>query len=403
MINREILSSGFTGAGGTSQWGVLTGVRPAKLMTKLLDQGMGRGEALNEFEKLGVSPKRADLCLSAAEFSRRTRDSLAPGDILLYVGIPFCPSRCTYCSFVSNAMPGAMKLLGPFLETLLWEIAYCGQALKGSGLQIRGLYIGGGTPTTLDAAQLDTLMGALEEAFDLGGLKEYTVEAGRPDTLDGEKLSVLRRHGANRISVNPQTMIQSVLEAIGRRHSPQDMERAFHQARDTGFDLINTDLIAGLPADSFSGFRESLNSMIALGPENITIHTLSVKRGSTLNELGGTLPQGGEVSKMLDLAAAALGEAGYRPYYLYRQKNSAGGFENTGWTKPGCESVYNICMMEELCGVLALGGGGVTKMVDSATGFISRGVNPKYPYEYNVGLDKIQKAKDDFFKFYRER
>jgi oxygen-independent coproporphyrinogen-3 oxidase len=177
MINREMLKSGFTGAGGVPEWGVLTGVRPVKLMTKLLDQGPGEKEALAEFIKLGVSEKRARLCLSAAAFSRAARSRLSPGDILLYVGIPFCPTRCTYCSFVSNAMPGAMKLLDPFLETLLWEIEYCANAMRASGLRIRGLYIGGGTPTTLDAARLDRLMGALKASFDLSGLEEYTVEA----------------------------------------------------------------------------------------------------------------------------------------------------------------------------------------------------------------------------------
>jgi oxygen-independent coproporphyrinogen-3 oxidase len=211
------------------------------------------------------------------------------------------------------------------------------------------------------------------------------------------------KNGADRISVNPQTMIPEVLEAIGRRHSPEEMTRAFKETRAAGFTRINTDLIAGLPADSPAGFRESLESVLALGPENITVHTLSIKRGSTLNELGGALPGGREVSEMLDFASNALTDAGYRPYYLYRQKNSAGGFENTGWTKAVAESFYNICMMEELCGALALGGGAVTKMVDSATGFIARSFNPKYPYEYNTGRDKIQKAKDEFFGFYAAR
>ncbi|MBQ9980805.1 MAG: coproporphyrinogen dehydrogenase HemZ [Oscillospiraceae bacterium] len=402
MINKEILTGAFKGE-MDSQWGVLTGVRPVKLITKLTDRGLSDGEAIKSFmEELGVSEMRSRICLAASEFSRTVRDGLAARDILLYIGIPFCPTRCTYCSFVSNSMPGAMKLLDPFMDMLLYEMEYAAERLKISGLNIRAVYIGGGTPTTLDEERLERLLSAVERHFG-SGFDEYTVEAGRPDTVTDKKLETMLRHGVNRISINPQSLSPAVLSAIGRQHGPEEFFHAFEAARRAGFRYINCDLIAGLPADNPESFKDTLRRVMELSPENITVHTLAVKRGSTINELGAALPTADEVRAMLDHGAETLTGAGYRPYYLYRQKNSAGGFENTGWTKPAMHSLYNVATMEELCGNLALGGGAVSKMMDPVTGFITRAFNPKYPYEYNTNREKIEKCKDEFFDFYRER
>ncbi|MFQ7452724.1 MAG: coproporphyrinogen dehydrogenase HemZ [Flavonifractor plautii] len=325
---------------------------------------------------------------------------LAPGEVSLYVGIPFCPTRCAYCSFVSADVGRALKLIDPFLDALCRELAATGAMLADAGLRVRTVYFGGGTPTTLSAPQLDRLMGELADHIDLSGCTEYTVEAGRPDTITAEKLAVLARRGCSRVSVNPQTMQDAVLERMGRAHRADDILRAYALARESGIGCINMDLIAGLPGDSAAGFRASLEQVLALGPENVTVHTLALKKGSRLMEEGGGLPSGAAVADMLDFAWAALRAAGQRPYYLYRQKYMSGSFENVGWCRPGAESLYNICMMEELHTIVSLGGGGVTKLVDRATGYIERLANAKYPQEYIQKIDAICADKARVAQFY---
>ena len=282
---------------------------------------------------------------------------------------------------------------------LLQEVEETGRTLKELGLTIRTFYMGGGTPTTLSAEQLDRLLTACEEALPLAGCKEYTVEAGRPDTITREKLQTLARHGIGRISVNPQTLEDHVLEAIGRKHSAGDIREACALARDVGFDCINMDLIAGLPRDTFDGFRRSLEGVLAMDPENITVHTLALKKGSTLMERGGDLPSGEEVAGMLDFSRELLTTKGYIPYYLYRQKYMSGSLENVGWARPGAESLYNIVMMEELHTVVSLGAGGVTKLIRDGT--ILRLTNPKFPQDYLSGLDKVLGQKAEIGKFFR--
>ena len=323
-----------------------------------------------------------------------------PGEVSLYVGIPFCPTRCAYCSFVSADVGRALKLIDPFLDALCRELAATGAMLADAGLRVRTVYFGGGTPTTLSAPQLDRLMGELADHIDLSGCTEYTVEAGRPDTITAEKLAVLARRGCSRVSVNPQTMQDAVLERMGRAHRADDILRAYALARESGIGCINMDLIAGLPGDSAAGFRASLEQVLALGPENVTVHTLALKKGSRLMEEGGGLPSGAAVADMLDFAWAALRAAGQRPYYLYRQKYMSGSFENVGWCRPGAESLYNICMMEELHTIVSLGGGGVTKLVDRATGYIERLANAKYPQEYIQKIDAICADKARVAQFY---
>ena len=386
----------------SSAWGVLTGVRPAKIFTRMVREGLDFAHAAEEMAQMGVTKERIWLCECAARESLKAESQLAKEDVCLYIGIPFCPSRCSYCSFVTHSVKKASKLVEPFLDMLKEEIEYAGSLLKESGMRIKSVYVGGGTPTTLNASQMERMFTWLNSSFDLSACCEFTVEAGRPDTIDADKLRVIHAAGADRVSINPQSFNAEVLEAIGREHSVSAVYEAYEMAKNEGFKVINMDLIAGLPADSAKGFEHSLTEAIKLGAENITVHTLAIKRGSQLNLEKCPVPDGEEVGVMLDTAAAMLSKAEYEPYYLYRQKRTAGSFENVGWAKSGTESFYNICIMEELCGILSLGGGGVTKMVNAETGFILRSNNPKYPYEYNVSKEKIFKAKEDFFAFYKE-
>ena len=383
-------------------WGALTGVRPGKLLYGLLARGLSEEEALARFqEEFDVSPERAALCLDASRHTAAAAAALAPEDVCLYVGIPFCPTRCAYCSFVSQSVEKSMKLIPPFLEALEREIAATAEQVKTLGLRVVSLYMGGGTPTTLSAPQLDRLCAGLEAQFDLSALREYTVEAGRPDTITAEKLQVLRRRGVDRVSVNPQTMSDRVLEIIGRRHTAADILRALELVRQTGGFAVNMDLIAGLPGDTPEGFSRTLDTVLALGAENVTVHTLSLKKGSRITLEGAALPDGDAVGAMLDEAGERLRAAGYAPYYLYRQKFMSGGFENVGWTRPGHENLYNICIMEELCSILAMGGGGSTKLIRRDGGRNIRLMAPKYPLEYIQKIDKTCADKEKIAGFYR--
>ena len=388
------------------EWGALSGIRPTKLLTRRLEAGMPPEAALRDFiREYDLSPARASLCMDTANASLRVQRSLSPRDVCLYVGIPFCPTRCTYCSFVSNSVEKSMKLVAPFLEALLREVDATAETVKRLGLRVVSVYMGGGTPTTLSASQLDQLCARLAQGFDLSGLREYTVEAGRPDTITADKLRVLRAHGVDRISVNPQTMCDEVLQVIGRRHSAADILRALELVRAEGGFAVNMDLIAGLPADTPERFSATLDQVLALAPENVTVHTLALKKGSriTLAVTDGAppaLPTPEQVSQMLSEAMHRLRGADYAPYYLYRQKFMSGGFENVGWTRPGYDSLYNICIMEELCSILAMGGGASTKLVDAARGHIERVFAPKYPQEYISSIEKTIADKSKVEVFY---
>ena len=394
---RAALASGLP----KPEWGSLSGVRPAKLMDACLREGLSPRAAKGRFmREYFVSGSRAQLCLDAALAAQEAARSLDERDVCLYVGIPFCPTRCAYCSFVSQSVEKSMKLMEPFLDALLLDIRATAAETRRAGLRPVALYMGGGTPTTLSAAQLDRLCAALEREFDLSALREYTVEAGRPDTITAEKLHVLRAHGVGRVSVNPQTMSDSVLEAIGRRHTAQDIVDALALVRECGGFEVNMDLIAGLPTDTAGGFSRTLDAVLSLAPENVTVHTLSLKRGSGLTLAGRPLPEAGEVRAMLDEAMERLAGSGYAPYYLYRQKNMAGGFENVGWTKSGSENLYNICIMEELCSILAMGAGGSTKLVADGGKRIKRFIAPKYPQEYINAAPGFAAGKERIGEFY---
>ena len=383
-------------------WGALTGVRPVKLPTKAMKEGKTPDEARDELmQHYDVTPVRAQLAMDCAAASLAADNSLKPGEVSIYVGVPFCPTRCSYCSFVSADVHKTLKLLSPYVEQMLEEIDATAAALNEAGLTVRSFYMGGGTPTTLTAAQMDAVLTRCREVLPLQSCTEYTVEAGRPDTITREKLEVLKKHGIGRISINPQTLSDDVLRAIGRRHSADDIRRAYALAREVGFACINMDLIAGLPGDSFEGFCASLEGVLALDPENITVHTLALKKGSTLMEQGDRIPDGEEVARMLEFSLTTLRNKDYLPYYLYRQKYMSGSLENVGWSKPGTESLYNIVMMEELHTVVSIGGGGVTKLVDAPNARILRLPNPKYPHDYLNMTDKVMEQKKQIVEFYK--
>ena len=382
--------------GTTPPWGMLTGVRPVKLPTRSLLAGASPEQARKEMEEdLYVSPRRARLAVDCAQASAAVDKALSPNQVSLYIGIPFCPTRCAYCSFVSADVGRTLKLLDPYVDALVTELEETGRVLKEAGLSVYSLYMGGGTPTTLSAQQLDRVLSAARTHLPLEGCVEYTVEAGRPDTITRDKLLVLKDQGIGRISINPQTLEDEVLRAIGRRHSAQDILDAYALAREVGFQSINMDLIAGLPRDSVHGFARSLEGVLALKPENITVHTLALKKGSGLMDRPELLPSGQEVAQMVELSLDALEAGDYRPYYLYRQKYMSGSLENVGWCRQGQESIYNIIMMEELQTVVSVGGGGVTKLVDRQAGKILRLPNPKYPHDYLSSLDKVLAQKQE--------
>ncbi len=402
LIGRSFFAAARAVTGRTPAWGSLTGIRPAKIAAGLLEAGQSPEQARETLgETYSVSPPRSRLAVEAAEAGLAARRDLSPRDVAVYIGIPFCPTRCAYCSFVSSSVEKSLAMVEPYLGALEAEVRAGGRMLRELGLRVRTFYMGGGTPTTLSAAQMDRLLTTFKKSFDLSACMEYTVEAGRPDTITPEKLEVLQKHGVTRLSINPQTMEDSVLRAIGRRHTANDIRRAMAQAQDAGFSHINMDLIAGLPEDTPEGFRRSLDECLSFGCDNLTVHTLSLKRGSAILTRGLSIPAADTVGQMLDYAGPALRNAGYRPYYLYRQKYMSGSFENVGWCLPGAENLYNIYIMEELCSILSLGAGGSTKMVDPAGTHIVRAFNLKYPKEYTERPEKWKSNQAEFAAFYR--
>ena len=387
--------------GATPSWGALTGIRPAKLVRTMLEEGYTPARADRELRDVYcVSPARRRLALESAQAGLRAKRDLKPNDISLYIGIPFCPTRCAYCSFVSASVEKSFALIPPYLEALTAEVEAAGRMVRETGLRVKSFYMGGGTPTTLSAGQMGALLTAVNKAFDLSGCVEYCIEAGRPDTIDREKLQVLLDHGADRISVNPQSLEPQVLRAIGRQHSPEDIEKAMTLATSMGFPHVNMDLIAGLPADTPEGFRRTLDKCLTFGADNITVHTLSLKKGSRILLEGLPIPTAEAVAEMLDYADPALRARGFAPYYLYRQKYMSGSFENVGWCISGAEGLYNIYIMEELHSILSLGAGGSTKMVDAQRNRIERVFHPKFPLEYIQRPEKLAENLESFRRFH---
>ena len=386
--------------GKTLSWGMLTGVRPVRLMRNLYSKH-GDIEKVEEIfrSRYFVTEEKIKLCRDIFSLQKNIIDSAEDTDYSLYISIPFCPSRCSYCSFVSVGSTNATKLMGQYVEKLCEEIRYTAQTAKKAGLTLKSIYIGGGTPTAVSATQLKTIMQTVKDNFDLSKVLEYTVEAGRPDCTTREKLQVIKDMGADRVSINPQTFSDEVLQAIGRRHTHQDFIDCYNMAKEIGFKSINTDLIAGLPKDTVEGFENSLKGCIELGAENITVHTLTLKRASNI-VVNHEQNSYSDVAQMLE-KCSLLAQNGYVPYYMYRQKSTLQSLENVGFSQPYHESLYNIYIMEEIQTIISCGAGGVTKVVGK-DGELKRIYNYKYPAEYVKDFDTIIKRKDEVISVCRQ-
>ena len=390
----------FTGL--TQPWGILTGVRPVKLLRRLAEES-SEEQAVKKFEKdFFVSNEKIALSRETEHNERKILELSRPESFSLYVGIPFCPSRCSYCSFVMASIERAEKLIEPYTKLLCEEIKRTAEIANKLGLRLETVYFGGGTPTTLSAEQLDTVLGTVNNSFDMSTCREFTVEAGRPDTIDSAKLFALKENKVDRISINPQTTNDEVLKTIGRKHTAQQFFDAFELARKCGFDNINTDLIAGLPTDTLESFKNSLDSIVRLNAECITVHTLCMKRASRLTTEGVTLDlqQARDAREMLAYTQNILGQNEYIPYYMYRQSRMVGNLENVGWSKKGFESLYNVYVMDETHTILACGSGGVTKLKRNNPDYLERIFNFKYPYEYIDRFDELIQRKSGIMQFY---
>ena len=390
----------FTGL--TQPWGILTGVRPVKLLRRLAEES-SEEQAVKKFEKdFFVSNEKIALSRETEHNERKILELSKPESFSLYVGIPFCPSRCSYCSFVMASIERAEKLIEPYTKLLCEEIKRTAEIANKLGLRLETVYFGGGTPTTLSAEQLDTVLGTVNKSFDMSTCREFTVEAGRPDTIDIAKLFALKKNKVDRISINPQTVNDEVLKTIGRKHTAQQFFDAFELARKCGFDNINTDLIAGLPTDTPESFKNSLDSIVRLNAECITVHTLCMKRASRLTTEGVTLDlqQSRDAREMLAYTQNILGQNEYIPYYMYRQSRMVGNLENVGWSKKGFESLYNVYVMDETHTILACGSGGVTKLKRNNPDYLERIFNFKYPYEYIDRFDELIQRKSGIMQFY---
>lgn len=392
-----LLSAGAKMFNITPSWGILTGVRPAKVAIPLIEK-YGRDGAISHLcDQYFVTPKKASLVTDVAmremDFFARYRGDTCS----LYVSIPFCPTRCAYCSFVSYSTKRLLSLIPDYLDRLCVDIDRMARVIRESGKRLVTVYIGGGTPSILTAGQLEQLLSKLEQALPTDSLVEYSIEAGRPDTVTAEKLAVCAAHGITRVSINPQTLNDEVLAAIGRKHTVRDFYEAYEIARKSGIGQINTDLIAGLPGDSFPGFSRTVDAIMELQPENVTVHTFCAKKSADILTSGARIYSvtGGDTGTCVDYSQLRAKSCGYVPYYLYRQKNAIGNFENVGFAMPGTEGLYNMFIMEEVHNIYAVGAGAVTKLVDQEKEKIERIFWPKYPYEY---LSMTPDAIDNLFE-----
>lgn len=385
----------------TLPWGVLTGIRPVKIINKLLGQGDDIEEVTRHMqENYQVSKEKAQLSIEVA-LNQKKLLKRAPNAISIYIGIPFCTSRCLYCSFPSVSIQHYQYCIQDYLASLKKEIIWASQWIRGNGLSVDTVYIGGGTPTALSVEELKMLLDNIVQSLPMFQVCEYTVEAGRPDTISREKLKVLKSSGVSRISINPQTMQDKTLQLIGRNHTVEQFVEAFHIAREQGFHNINCDLIAGLPGESLEDFMVTIDQMKQLSPESLTVHTMSVKRASRLNEKRERFPNTSDdiVAAMIHLAKTSAKEMGLVPYYLYRQKNILANLENVGYAKPGFEGIYNILIMEEVQSIIALGAGAVSKIV-FPNNRIERVFNVKNVEEYMKRIDQMLQRKENLLRYY---
>ena len=390
-VGKAFQKAGEILLGQAPPWGISTGVRPSKLAEELMGKGFSREETLEALKRdFLIRPDKAALLTEVNERQKYARSLLGNDTCSLYISIPFCPTRCGYCSFVSYSTPRYLSTLPDYLDKLCLDIAERCKKIKESGKSLTTVYIGGGTPTVLDEKQLDRLLSTVVENIKGHNILEFTVEAGRPDTVTKEKFDIMTSYGVDRTSINPQILDDSVLKEIGRRHTVEDFYRAYEIARASGIRSINTDLIAGLPTATEESFCRTVDDIIALNPQNVTVHTYCVKRAASFTteamlegDKRGIYSFFGDVSSVcVDYAQKALGENGYFPYYLYRQKNAQGNLENVGFCRDGYEGLYNIFIMEELQDIYAVGAGAVSKFISPDGGRIERIFEPKYTYEY---------------------
>jgi coproporphyrinogen dehydrogenase HemZ len=404
LIKRRLflLLSKYTGK--IIPWGILTGIRPAKLVNEFLDNGIRKEAIISTLKKdYFVTDSKASLLYEVAENQRDMFLNSTKNSISLYIGIPFCPTRCLYCSFSSSTIEQYKKVIDAYVDTLLKEIKHTAKLIIENNFKIESIYIGGGTPTSLKAHQLSTLLEGIEKYLDLSNLKEYTIEAGRPDTIDIDKLKVIKNSKVSRISINPQTMNAVTLEKIGRKHSPEDIEKAFSMARAMGFDNINMDIICGLPGEDVGMFKNTLEKIKSMKPDNLTVHTMAIKRASRLTEEKENYnleKQYTQVSEMVEMAYEYAIEMGLTPYYLYRQKNILGNLENVGYSVKNKECLYNIQIMEERQSIFACGAGAATKFIFPHNR-IERAFNVKSVEEYMLRIDEMIERKVKISKLYQ--
>lgn len=378
-------------------WGVMCGIRPAKNVRELIDEGYSDDEVVEILKNIyEVSDEKTELARTVAENEKLLLSQIGKNSVSVYIGIPFCPTRCLYCSFVSTDVRVSGKYMDEFVEKLLLEIDKTAEIINKLGVYVENIYIGGGTPTTLSAEQLTQIFTVLKKNFDFSKIKEFTLEAGRVDTITKEKLAAAKKGGVNRISINPQTMNDVTLKKVRRAHNSKMIRDCFYLARDIGFDNINMDLIAGLPDETVDMFRYSLDEVIKLNPENITVHSMCIKRAASLRFTDVELTEARHMNEMLSYTQKRMKENNMDPYYMYRQKNILGNLENVGYAKKGTMSAYNINIMEEKQTIIALGGGGSTKLVMG--GRIERIFNFKDPLEYIRRFDEILKKKDEIIE-----
>ena len=415
-VGRAIFAAGKELLGHTPPWGILTGVRPAKVANSIMRAGNGVLKAKKVLrDEYFLNPQKAALAVSVASAENRIMKKTGKDTCSLYISIPFCPSRCAYCSFVSYTTKRLLSMVEDYLVALLVDLEDTFDTIKRLGMRLTTVYIGGGTPTTLNADQLRRLLTKINEHVDPRDLLEFTLEAGRPDTITREKLEVAKELGVTRISVNPQTLNDDILREIGRHHSVADFFDAFALAKEIGFRDINVDLIAGLPGDDFKNFSETVDKIIELAPTNITVHTFCVKKASDAlrNNSSVYSLSGGDAAKSVSYSQLKTKFAGYKPYYMYRQKNTVGNLENVGFSIEGHEGLYNVYMMEEFQTIFAVGAGAVTKLVklqgnSHTDAQIMRLFRPKYPYEYlreeeetdENGYGRRHKNKEQIFEFF---
>lgn len=398
-IKKSVFYAGKKLSDMPAPWGISTGIRPAKNARRMLESGKSESEVLSVLEtEYLVEEKKARLAIEVAKKEAELLKDRFKNSVSIYVGIPFCPSRCSYCSFISRAADYNNKFIAPYAEALLREIEYTAKIISSLSQTVETVYFGGGTPTAIPTHLLERIIEKLYECFDLSNVREFTVEAGRPDTFTKEAMDMLKRHGVGRVCVNPQTMRRETLDKIGRKHSVSDVERAFYLAREAGIESVNSDLIAGLPGEDEKIMRETLSALLALRPDAVTVHTLYLKRAAFMAENFNEIRFAKDTASMVDAAAETLNAEGFFPYYLYKQRNTLGNLENVGFAKKGHESLYNVYIMEEVEPVAALGAGAATKMVKGDA--IKRVFNPKDASDYVSRIDEVLRRKDEYLRFY---